>query len=416
MNRDATPHSFNGWRVVAGAFVLATLGWGLGFYGPPIYLETVRATRGFSIELVSAAVTLHYLLGAFVVANLPRLYRRFGLPLVTCSGVVALALGLVGWAMAREPWQLFVATLFSGSGWVTMGAAAINTIVSPWFVRLRPRALSTAYNGASIGGVIFTPLWVLLIGSLGFPLAAALVGGTAIVLVFWLSLTLFAKTPATLGQQPDGDAIATAVQISVNANLRLEGASLWHDRKFQALAAGMAFGPFAQIGLLAHLFSIIVPVLGLSVAGVVMGLATASAIAGRTLFGWLMPANADRRLAAMLSYAIQIGGALALIASGTDDPALIIAGILLFGFGIGNATSLPPLIAQVEFAKEDTPRVVALIVATGQASYAFAPAVFGLVRAASESGSANAVFVLAIGVKLAAIFAFQLGRKERGVA
>lgn len=414
MNHGIVPPAFHGWRVVAGAFVLAALGWGLGFYGPPVYLETVRATRGFSIELASAAVTMHYLLGAVVVANLPGLYRRFGLPLVTCSGVVALAIGLVGWAMAREPWQLFLAAFLSGAGWVTMGAAAVNAIVSPWFVRLRPKALSTAYNGASIGGVIFAPLWVLLIGAAGFPAAAALVGGIAILVVWGVSLTLFSKTPAALGQKPDGDAIAAPVQGHAGAGLRLEGAALWHDRKFRTLAAGMALGLFAQIGLLAHLFSIIAPTLGPGVAGIVMGLATASAIVGRTLFGWLMPAGADRRLAAMLSYAIQIGGALALILSATQDPALIIAGILLFGFGIGNATSLPPLIAQVEFAKEDTPRVVALIVATGQATYAFAPVSFGLVRAASEGGGANGVFMLAIGVKIAAIAAFQLGRRARG--
>ena len=54
--------------------------------------------------------------------------------------------------------------------------------------------------------------------------------------------------------------------------------------------------------------------------------------------------------------------------------------MLLFGVGIGNATSMPPLIAQVEFVKDDVPRVVALVVAIGQATYAFAPAVFGLIR------------------------------------
>lgn len=124
MNHGIVPPAFHGWRVVAGAFVLAALGWGLGFYGPPVYLETVRATRGFSIELASAAVTMHYLLGAVVVANLPGLYRRFGLPLVTCSGVVALAIGLVGWAMAREPWQLFLAAFLSGAGRLSGGGGA----------------------------------------------------------------------------------------------------------------------------------------------------------------------------------------------------------------------------------------------------------------------------------------------------
>ena len=31
-------HGFYGWRVVWAAFVVAVFGWGLGFYGPPVYL------------------------------------------------------------------------------------------------------------------------------------------------------------------------------------------------------------------------------------------------------------------------------------------------------------------------------------------------------------------------------------------
>jgi uncharacterized membrane protein YdcZ (DUF606 family) len=79
--------------VVAAAFVLAVFGWGVGFYGPPVYLHAVRAARGWSLPLVSAAVTLHFLTGAIVVANLPALYRRLGLPSVTKAGVLSLALG-----------------------------------------------------------------------------------------------------------------------------------------------------------------------------------------------------------------------------------------------------------------------------------------------------------------------------------
>lgn len=40
----------------------------------------------------------------------------------------------------------------------------------------RPKAHSTAYNGASVGGIIFSPLWVALIDWLGFARAAMLVG------------------------------------------------------------------------------------------------------------------------------------------------------------------------------------------------------------------------------------------------
>lgn len=410
---------FFGWRVVAGAFVLAILGWGLGFYGPPVYLYAVHEARGWSVPIVSAAVTTHYLCGVLVVANMPRLYKRFGIVPVTRIGVILLALGLMGWASALAPWQLFAATILTGCGWVTMGAAAINAIVSPWFVRHRPKALSTAYNGASIGGVIFSPLWVALISHFGFAVAAALIGAISIVIVWYLTSRIIGVTPDDLQQRPDGDDIGAPSPVAVNSIAPLPGRALWRDRSFVTLAAGMALGLFAQIGLLAHLFSLIVPALGASWAGLVAGLATASAIAGRTAFGWLMPTGADRRLAASLSYGIQILGIIVLMVSGLGSPVFIVAGVVLFGFGIGNATSLPPLIAQVEFAKEDTGRVVALIVAMGQASYSFAPALFGLVRGAGDVAlggigtQGTGVFVAAIAVKLMAAAAFLIGRGSR---
>jgi hypothetical protein len=411
--------AFYGWRVVAAVFVLATFGWGFGFYGPPVYLQTVHQTRGWSLALISTAVTVHFLFGALVVANLPKLYRTFGVSAVTKTGCLALAIGVCGWALASQPWQLFLAALFSGGGWVTMSAAAINAIVSPWFVRSRTVALSSAYNGSSVGGVIFSPLWVAAIGLLGFPAAALVIGLIMIVTVWVLTGRYFAKTPDQMGLVPDGDTSngsGTAVSVTSPLARPLPGKWLWRNWQFLTLASGMALGLFAQIGLVAHLFSLLVPALGAQFSGVAAGLAAASAIVGRTLFGWLMPIGADRRLFACASYLVQIAGSLAfLLAAGHDVPMLLL-GVVLFGFGIGNATSLPPLIAQVEFVGEDVTRVVPLIVAISQATYAFAPATFGIIREfsaqaeASPAGAAPSIFIAALVIQGAAVVAFMIGR------
>jgi MFS family permease len=177
----------------------------------------------------------------------------------------------------------------------------------------------------------------------------------------------------------------------------------------------MALGLFAQIGLLAHLFSLLVPAIGAQWAGVAMGGATAAAIAGRTLVGWLMPIGADRRLVACASYAVQIGGSIVfLFAAGTAIPLLIL-GVILFGVGIGNATSLPPLIAQTEFVKDDVSRVVPLIVAIAQASFAFAPVTFGFIREftpqTDAAGAAPALFIAAALIQALAIATFLIGRR-----
>ena len=351
--------TFYGWRVVAAAFVLAVFGWGLGFYGPPVFLHAVREARGWPLLLISAAITVHFLCGAVVVATLPTLYRHYGLPAVTKAGAALLAVGVFGWAAAAAPWQLFVAALLSGAGWAAMGAAAVNEIVSRWFVRDRPAALSMAYNGASIGGVIFSPLWAAVINEFGFPVAAAIIGAVVVATSWWLAVRVVARTPHEMGVTVDGGAPAAMPRM----HRAFAGARLSRDRKFITLAAGMALGLFAQIGLIAHLFSLLVPALGEQVAGTAMGAATAAAVAGRTLVGWLMPAGADRRLVSSLSYGVQIAGSLALFLAAGRSAPLLVLGVILFGAGIGNATSLPPLIAQAEFAADDVRRVVAFIVA-----------------------------------------------------
>ncbi|WP_447921029.1 MFS transporter [Achromobacter aegrifaciens] len=407
-----TTQEFFGWKVLYATFVLAVFGWGVGFYGPPVFLHAVAQRTGWGVALVSGAVTLHFLCGTFVVANLPRLYRRLGVPAVTLGGAVLLALGVGGWATAAQPWQLYVAALFSGMGWVTLGAAAVNALISPWFVRRRPAALGMAYNGASVGGIVFSPLWVYLISQAGFAQAALWVGLPMVAVIAVLSRKVFAVTPQQLGQEPDG--VAGPAQTSTaagGATTPAPVADLWRNRAFLTLAAGMALGLFAQIGLIAHLLSLLAPLLGAQTAGLAMGLATAAAIAGRTLVGWLMPAGADRRVVACLAYAIQIAGSLVLMLAAEHAWAIWL-GVLLFGSGIGNATSLPPLIAQTEFAREDAQRVVPLIVAMSQGAYAFAPALFGMLRAWSEQAGQPLLWFLAVAASLqaAAIASFALGR------
>ena len=288
-----------------------------------------------------------------------------------------------------------------------MGAAAVNAIIAPWFVRARPAALSMAYNGASVGGVIFSPLWVTLIVSIGFAQAAVIIGIAMVTAVVALSALAFSKSPDVLGQFPDGARPDYRGLAPLNV-APTAGALLWRDRRFLTLAVGMASGLFAQIGLLAHLFSTMVPVFGSNAAGLLMGGATVAAIVGRTGIGWLMPGSADRRLIASASYGVQIVGCLMLLATDGENAAAMAVGVLLFGLGIGNATSLPPLIAQVKFQEADVSRVVPLIVALSQATYALAPALFGIARTISDP----AIFILAVAIQFLAVIALLAGRRK----
>ena len=408
---------FFGWRVVYGAFTVAFFAWGLGFYGPPIYLQALHESRGWPFPLLSTAVTTHYLIGAVFITRLPWMYRRFSLPRVTAAGIVSMIVGCFGWATAVNPPMLFAATLLTGFGWAVMGGAAVNAIVSPWFTRLRPKALSFAYNGASVGGLVFSPLWVFLISRLGFPTAMLVVGAVAMASVGYFAIFVFTRSPAQFGFSADNDFTAGR-RLPLRAQPLLPGKMLWRDPKFCTLAAGMSLGLFAQIGLLAHAFSVAVPIMGSAHAGFLLGGTALMAVLGRSAAGWLLPDNVDRRLVSIANYGMQMVGGILLILSAGQSPGVVIAGMLLFGLGVGNANLLPPLIAQVEFAPEDVLRVVALITAISQAVYAFAPGVFGLIRDLARPGELVSSETAAIGatavvIQVLAAGAFFLGRQPR---
>jgi cyanate permease len=85
------------------------------------------------------------------------------------------------------------------------------------------------------------------------------------------------------------------------------------------------------------------------------------------------------------------------VASGVP---LLLCGCILFGLGVGNLVTLPPLIIQKEFPVNDVGRAVALTVAINQAVFAFAPAAIGVLR--DIEGNYTVPFAIIAGIQLAA--------------
>ncbi len=212
-----------------------------------------------------------------------------------------------------------------------MGGAADNAIISPWFVHTRPAALSMAYNGASIGGVVFSPLWVAGIGLLGFPLAAGAIGVVMALTMWVLADRLLSRTPQQMGLRPDND-VQRAPLVSVSSPVGQPRARIislarseifdvicWHGIGF-VCADRFDHASFFPAGTRPRPRP----------AALAMGLATASAIVGRTLVGWVMPVDADRRVVASASYVVQIAGSIAfIVAAGTSTPLLFLGVVLL---------------------------------------------------------------------------------------
>jgi MFS family permease len=370
---------FPGWSVVCVAFTTALFAAGVGTYGPSIYLHTLHTVRGWSISWISAAITAHFLLSAAVVTWLPELHHALGLARSTAAGAVLMALGICIWATAHELWQLLPAAMLSGSGFALIGGAAVNAMVARWFDRDRPKALSMALNGASVGGVILPPLWVLLIAKFGFQWAAVAVGVTMVCLIVPLAFRFLRLGPTELGLLPDGRPLAVSPP---KAAARLSRAGLLRDKRFKTISLAFALGLFAQIGVFAHMVERLASGLGAGGAAAALSLTTTCAVLGRTVLGWTI-GERDRRQVASINFLIQAAGVL-LLCFGSNF-LTVIPGCILFGLGVGNLFSLPPLIAQAEFSAADVGTIVALVTAINQAVFGLAPAIFGVLHDATAS-------------------------------
>ena len=139
-------------------------------------------------------------MGAAIVARFPLIQARLGLMRLVILAAALTALGLFDWSCANTPWHTFAAACISGAGWALTSGAAINALIAPWFESRRPAAIAMAFYGASVGGVIFAPLWALLITQFGFPWAGAIIAAASLIVMCGLAVLVLRHTPQSLGQ------------------------------------------------------------------------------------------------------------------------------------------------------------------------------------------------------------------------
>jgi predicted MFS family arabinose efflux permease len=402
MPPDETSIRYDGWRIVAVCFLLATFGWAFGFYGQSVYVAELQRLHGWPASLISSGTTFFYLSGAALVAFVSEAIKGFGPRNCMIAGICTMALAAISIGQVREPWQLYLANAVLAFGWAGTSLGMITNTLGLWFDKKRGMAISLALNGASFGGIAGVPFLVMAIGTFGFP--GAMIAAAAVMVVLMVPVILL-----TVGRPPgranaNGDAINEAdapspIQIRTQA---------FRDIAFLSVSSAFALVLFAQVGFIVHLISFLDSVIGRERAAVAVALLTAMAVVGRVLFSFVID-QMNQRLASALSFVSQ-AVALVIVINVHNDYALM-AACALFGFSVGNLITLPALIVQREFDPRSFGVLVSLITAINQITYAFGPGVIGLLR--DMSGSYSLPFYGCIGLELiAAVLIMIRGRAK----
>ena len=396
---DEASARYEGWRIVVVCFLVATFGWGFGFYGQSVYLAELHRLHGWPASLISSGTTFFYLFGAIIVAFVSEAMRAFGPRNCLLGGIFAMAVAAVMIGQVTSPWQLYLANALLAFGWGGTSLAIITNTLGLWFDRKRGMAISLALNGASFGGIAGVPLLVAAIGHFGF--SDAMICAAVAMLVLMIPIILI-----YVGQPPGQGGLGADLAVAEAPSASQVRAQAFRNIAFLTVCIAFALVLFAQVGFIVHLISFLDPLIGRAHAATAVAVLTAMAVVGRVLFSTVID-RLNQRLASAISFASQ-AVALAIIIHSRSEIVLIGA-CALFGFSVGNLITLPSLIVQREFDPRSFGVLISLITAVNQVTYAFGPGVIGLLR--DGSGSYALPFYGCIGLELtAAILIMVRGR------
>lgn len=378
---------FYGWKIVAAILIQLTFASGLSFYNHAVYLNALAEQPAFGVSSASTAVSLFFLSGGVAGLGVARWVQHSDPRHAITAGAIVCALAVSLLPVVRTLWQLFSLYALFGAGFAASALIPATTLVTRWFRRRRALALSVASTGLSLGGVVLTPLSVLMVERLGFSLAAPLIASlylVGIIPVAWLWLRPY---PASMGLLADGDRPLTEEDDAGAPRRSLSdsdgGLSFAQARRgwlFWAICLAYIFLMLAQVGGIAHQYGLVREQLSDAQTALAVAILPVASIIGRLLGGWFVERMSIRRFS--IGMMMLQASSLSLLALGSNVWTLCV-GLFFFGASVGNLLMLQPLLLAEAFGVRDYARIFSISNLMSSWGTALGPALLGWVYASA---------------------------------
>jgi MFS family permease len=373
---------FYGWKVVAAAFTVLFVGYGLQFsFG--VFVTEITKDTGWSRSQLVLPYAVYVALYSALSSVSGWATDRWGPARVVALGSVILGLGWAGFGMSHSLWQVYlslglVAAIGMSATWVPCNATVVR-----WFVRRRGLAVGAASSGGSMGNLVAPPVAAALVGLFGWRSTLPLMGlvGTAILL---FCSRFLVRDPERLGLHPDGSPsppVATATSVAdedsfTPAQARRTG-TFWCLFSLFALTWLAVFVPFAHLvafakdlGYHSLAASLLLSAIGF---GGVIGRLGAGPVSDRI----------GRRNTLALMLALQIVAFIGFASS--HNLLLLYPSAVLFGFSYGGSVTLFPALVGDQFGRVSAGTIVGMIFAGAGSLAAVGPFVAAALYDATNS-------------------------------
>ena len=378
---------YYGWKIVGAIFFLLTFTSGLSFYNHAIYLNALAEQPAFTVSIASTAVSIFFLTGGITGLFVAKWVESYDPRICITAGALVSFFSLSVLAYVSTTWQLFFVYGVFGAGFSASSLIPATTLVAKWFKRRRAMALSVASTGLSLGGVIITPLSILMVESLGFEIASPLLGVVyllGVVPVAWLYLR---ASPESVGLRLDGEELqSTPLPSEEKALGGIEDGLFFREairgKFFWAVSFSYIFLMAAQVGGIAHQYGLVREQLSEAETAIAVAILPVFSILGRLTGGWIVDQMSIRKFAIIMM--ILQASSLIILSSGYTVITLCF-GLAIFGATVGNLLMLQPLLIAEAFGVKDYARIFSVTNLMSSWGTALGPAILGLVYAANSN-------------------------------
>lgn len=367
IRRKKFPKIFFGWWTVLAGGIIALWGYGYQAYGISALFKPIASELGFSRATTSVAASIGRFEGGFEAPVVGWMTDRFGPRWIVFVGVFVISVALVLMYYINSLWAYYVVWgVLLGTGANIALSIPVDTAISNWFVRKRGTALSIKWMFSGLSGVIVLPLIAWMITVQGWRMTC--VTGGLVMAVIGLPLAYFflkQRRPEYYGLLPDGAKTeGEAADVDQMIERGVQYAAEFQEVEFtikQVFRTRVYWlllvinGCHALVGGAINIHTI--PFLTdigidpLAAAGIMVVMISAS-IPARLLGGLVADRVKTSHLRFLLwgSYFLQLVGIGIFLLNQTV--AMIYVWYVLYGFGIGAAYVLNPLLRARYFGRK----------------------------------------------------------------
>ena len=227
VDQAKAPRFFYGWVVVATAFCVALVAYGVQ-YSFGIFIEPLEEDFGWSVALVSGAASLFMFSRGALAILTGRITDRYGPRIIVAIGGFFLGLGLILASQSSAAWQLYLFYGLMGGFGLSVAFAPLVATASRWFVSKRGLAIGIVVAGIGAGTAVMPPLATYLVATYGWRLSYIIIGLLAWIIII-PGAFLLRRSPEEKGLLPLGKAKAIAGDEE-NLNIAKKEDSLTSER------------------------------------------------------------------------------------------------------------------------------------------------------------------------------------------